>query len=160
MAGSTCLRGTQSILFVCLGNICRSPMAEGIFRSMAQSKGLGELRIDSAGTGRWHEGDPPDSRSIAVAAEYGVDITGQRARTIRPGDFERFELIVAMDRSNVSNLVAAASPSSHHRIHHFMTLARNRPVDVPDPYLGGSDGFESVYRMLQEGCEALLARMR
>lgn len=159
MAGPTSLRGTQSILFVCLGNICRSPMAEGIFRSMAQSTGLGELRIDSAGTGSWHEGDPPDSRSIAVAAENGVDITDQRARTIRPDDFDRFDLIVAMDRSNVSNLVAVASPSSHHRIHHFMTLAMKRPVDIPDPYMGGNDGFESVYRMLQEGCEALRAQM-
>jgi len=159
MAGSTSLRGTQAILFVCLGNICRSPLAEGIFRSMAQSTGLDELRIDSAGTGSWHEGNPPDPRSIAVAAENGVDIKGQRARTIRPADFERFDLIVAMDRSNVRNLLAAAPPSGHHRIHHFMTLALNRPVDIPDPYTGGTDGFETVYRMLQEASEALRLQM-
>lgn len=159
MASSTSLHGTQAILFVCLGNICRSPLAEGIFRSMAQLTGLDELRIDSAGTGSWHEGDPPDPRSIAVAAENGVDITDQRARKIVPDDFERFDLIVAMDRSNVSNLLAVARPSSHLRIHHFMTLALNRPVDIPDPYTGGTDGFETVYRMLEEASEALRVRM-
>lgn len=159
MAGPTSLRGTQAILFVCLGNICRSPLAEGIFRNMAQSAGLGEVLIESAGTGNWHEGDPPDPRSIAKAAQYGIDIGGQRARKIRPSDFDRFDLIVAMDRSNLSTLRTMAPQSSHDRIHHFMTLSLDRPTDVPDPYTGGADGFETVYRMLLEGCEALKARM-
>lgn len=159
MAGPTSLRDTKAILFVCLGNICRSPLAEGICRNMTQSRGLGELLIESAGTGSWHVGDPPDPRSIAKAAEYGINIADQRARKIRSSDFERFDLILAMDRSNLSTLRAAAPEANRNRIHHFMTLALGQPVDVPDPYTGGADGFETVYRMLDEGCEALHSRL-
>jgi protein-tyrosine phosphatase len=160
MAGPISLHGTKAILFVCLGNICRSPLAEGVFRNMAQTSDLGELLVDSAGTGSWHEGDPPDPRSIAKAAEYGIDIGHQRARKIMPSDFDRFDLILAMDRSNLANLRSLAHSSYHGRIHHFMSLALDRPVDVPDPYTGGAEGFETVYRMLVEGCEAVQMRMK
>ncbi len=153
------LRGTNAILFVCLGNICRSPMAEGIFRTMAQQNGLGEIHVDSAGTGDWHIGKPPDRRAIAKAAEHGVDISGLRARQLAAGDFDRFDLILTMDSANFDNVTAAAPATRHDRIHRFMQLALDRTEDVPDPYYGGPEGFEQVYRMLTEASAALQARM-
>ena len=154
------LNHISSVLFVCMGNICRSPLAEGILRDMARAHHIDHIVVDSAGTGNWHVGGPPDRRSIAKAAQYGIDIGEQTARQIVIGDFEDFDLILAMDRSNLSNLQRLAPSSSHDRLHHFMTLALDRPEDVPDPYMGGAEGFETVYRMLNEGCDALCQRMR
>ncbi|WP_419906931.1 low molecular weight protein-tyrosine-phosphatase [Hoeflea sp.] len=159
MAPAMPLGKPSSILFVCLGNICRSPMAEGVFRSMAQSKGFDKSTlIDSAGTGSWHVGNPPDTRAIAKAAEHGVDISELRARQIAPGDFERFDLVLAMDQSNLETLQGRAPQAANARLHRFMSFALDEPLDVPDPYYGAADGFETVYAMLERGCSAMLER--
>ncbi|BCH29994.1 protein-tyrosine-phosphatase [Mesorhizobium sp. L-8-10] len=147
-----------SILFVCLGNICRSPLAEGIFRAVAEEGGRGhEFRIDSAGTGGWHAGSAPDPRSIAIAGRHGIDISGQKARRVRPDDFRHFDLILGMDRSNVEELKRLAPADSPGRVHLFLDYALGRDSDVPDPYYGGSEGFADVYRMIREASEALAA---
>ncbi|RFC68422.1 low molecular weight protein-tyrosine-phosphatase [Mesorhizobium denitrificans] len=149
-----------SVLFVCLGNICRSPLAEGLFRDAVRKRGWdNRFVIDSAGIGAWHQGSPPDPRSIAVAARYGIDISDQRARKIRPDDFERFDLVMAMDRSNVDDLRRVAEPEARGRIHLFNQYALGPVRDVPDPYYGGNDGFESVYRMLREASDGLAIKL-
>lgn len=143
-----------SILFVCMGNICRSPLAEGIFRHVAAESGLAEIvSIDSAGIGGWHEGDQPDPRSIATARSHGIDITGQSARRIRSSDFAAFDLIVAMDRSNVAELRRKAPDARN--IHLFGDIALGTGEDIPDPYYGGPEGFEAVYARLHTGCMKL-----
>jgi len=143
-----------SILFVCMGNICRSPLAEGIFRHVATQAGLaGTVTIDSAGIGGWHEGDLPDGRSIATARRHGIDITSQRARRIRSSDFAAFDLIVAMDRSNVAELRRAAPDAGN--IHLFGDIALGTGEDIPDPYYGGPEGFDAVYGRLHTGCMKL-----
>lgn len=150
----------SSILFVCLGNICRSPLAEGVFRAVAAEEGRPELfLLDSAGTGGWHAGSPPDPRSIAVAARYGVDISGQSARKVEALDFSRFDLILGMDRSNVQDLHSVAPDSAQERIHLYLDYTLGIRRDVPDPYYGGADGFEKVYRMIREASEALSKRL-
>jgi protein-tyrosine phosphatase len=150
----------KSILFVCLGNICRSPLAEGVFADVARQAGRGgEFHLDSAGTGAWHVGSPPDRRSIAVAASYGIDITRQSARQVEPEDFSSFDLLLAMDRSNLADLRARAPEAAHDRIHLFLDYCSGLPRDVPDPYYGGPDGFENVYRMIREASESLLSRL-
>ncbi|TDH37704.1 low molecular weight phosphotyrosine protein phosphatase [Pseudohoeflea suaedae] len=150
----------SSVLFVCLGNICRSPLAEGIFRHHVGEAGLSDkVRIDSAGTGAWHAGGLPDRRSIATAARHGLDITGQRARRITDSDFRDHDLILAMDRSNRDTLLARAPNPARDRIHLFMEHALGIPQDVPDPYYGEGDGFEAVYRMLVEGSSALVENL-
>lgn len=143
-----------SILFVCMGNICRSPLAEGIFRQVAAEAGLASsVTIDSAGIGGWHEGDLPDRRSISTARDHGIDITGQRARRIRRDDFSDFDLIVAMDRSNVAELRRSAPDAGN--IHLFGDIALGTGEDIPDPYYGGPEGFEAVYTRLYTGCMKL-----
>lgn len=150
----------SSILFVCLGNICRSPLAEGVFRTVAAQEGRTDLFVpDSAGTGGWHAGSPPDPRSIAVAARHGVDISGQCARKVEAADFSRFDLILGMDRSNVLDLRSAAPQGAQERIHLYLDYALGARRDVPDPYYGGTDGFEKVYRMIREASEALSKRL-
>ncbi|MBN9673404.1 low molecular weight protein-tyrosine-phosphatase [Roseibium aggregatum] len=147
---------THSVLFVCLGNICRSPLAEGVFRDLVEDAGLVErFLIDSAGTGAWHTGNPPDPRSIEIAATYGIDISRQKARQVRAGDFERFGIILAMDGSNLNTLWARDEVGSAD----IRLLLDDPPRDVPDPYYGGTDGFEEVYRLLRFGCETLLRRL-
>ncbi|MFT4183430.1 MAG: low molecular weight protein-tyrosine-phosphatase [Rhizobium sp.] len=148
------------ILFVCAGNICRSPLAEGIFRHLVDEAGRGpEFQIDSAGTGGWHQGERPDRRSIATAAGHGVDISGQRARRIETADFDRFDLILAMDQDNLKNLQKAAPADALGRLHLFNAFALGRNTDIPDPYYGGHEDFEAVYTMLLAGCSALLPRL-
>ena len=149
----------KSVLFVCLGNICRSPMAEGVFGAVAEARGL-DLMIDSAGTGSWHVGEPPDDRAQSAAAARGVDISAQRARRVARRDFEVFDLIVAMDRSNVSALESLAPPHERARIRLFLDFAAGAPAaEVPDPYYGGDDGFEAVLDVIEAGSRALLARL-
>jgi protein-tyrosine phosphatase len=149
-----------SILFVCLGNICRSPLAEGVFRAVLAEKGIGAgFELDSAGTGAWHAGSPPDPRSVAVAAGNGIDISGQRARKIEAGDFSRFDLLLGMDRSNVEVLRAMSPPDATGRIHLFLDFASGAARDVPDPYFGGAKGFDEVYRMIRVASEALAAKL-
>jgi protein-tyrosine phosphatase len=145
------------ILFVCLGNICRSPLAEGIFRHLVQTEGLEErYLIDSAGTGGWHVGNPPDPRSAEVATRHGLELVGS-ARTVRPSDFEEFDLVVAMDRQNLRDLEDRGSggPARLRLLREFDPEAGD-DVDVPDPYYGGDDGFERVYRMVERSCRQLL----
>lgn len=144
------------ILFVCLGNICRSPLAEGILRHVAGDR---PADVDSAGTGGWHVGDPPDRRSIAVARTYGIDISRQRCRKVHADDFEAFDLIFAMDASNLANLRAMAPLEAQHKLHLFLDYASGILSDVPDPYYEGPEGFETVYNMLFEGCTLLIGRL-
>jgi protein-tyrosine phosphatase len=153
-------RPPASILFVCLGNICRSPLAEGVFRSVIESRGAGnKVFVDSAGTGGWHQGSKPDPRSIAIAARYGIDISGQKARKIQLDDFEQFDLILGMDRSNTQDLKALAPTQTRDRVHLFLEFANGRTSEVPDPYYGGPDGFADVYRMIRDASEGLADRL-
>ncbi|TCR90073.1 low molecular weight protein-tyrosine-phosphatase [Rhizobium sp. BK376] len=145
-----------SILFVCAGNICRSPLAEGIFRHLVENAGRADrFEIDSAGTGGWHQGDAPDRRSIAVAAANGIDISRQRARRISAEDFDRFDLILAMDHDNLKNLRKFAPAAASDKIHLFASFTLGTTEDVPDPYYGRREDFEAVYTMLFSGCSML-----
>ncbi|WP_106754554.1 low molecular weight protein-tyrosine-phosphatase [Pannonibacter carbonis] len=138
-----------AVLFVCLGNICRSPLAEGVFRHLTHHHAGGEpLLIDSAGTGAWHQGEAPDPRSIAVAARHGIDISGQKARQVIGADFSRFDLILAMDGSNLSDLKRMMPAQATATVRLFLDAP---PCDVPDPYYGGPTGFETVFRMVEDG---------
>lgn len=150
----------SAILFVCLGNICRSPLAEGVFGAVVEERRQAHrFVLDSAGTGDWHAGEAPDPRSMAVAARYGIDISGQSARRVAERDFSRFDLILGMDRSNVQNLRRIAPAEAHGRIHLYLDYALGTMRDVPDPYCGDADGFEKVYRMIREASEALSTRL-
>lgn len=147
----------RRILFVCAGNICRSPLGEGVLRHHARERGLASLiETESAGTGGWHQGDPPDHRSIAVARSRGIDISRQRARLLRLDDFNSFDLIFAMDRDNLRNIVRLAPHDSTADIHLFMDFAGSMSRDVPDPYYGDTGDFERVFAMVDEGCRNLL----
>jgi protein-tyrosine phosphatase len=147
----------RRILFVCAGNICRSPLGEGILRHLAHEQGLADVvETESAGTGGWHQGDLPDSRSIAVARSHGVDISRQRARQLQTGDFHAFDLIFAMDRDNLRNIVRVAPHDSSADIHLFMDFVAATTRDVPDPYYGDVGDFERVYDMVDGGCRELL----
>ncbi len=149
-----------AVLFVCLGNICRSPLAEGVFRATVARRGLSRsFHIDSAGTGSWHAGSPPDPRSVAVAAANGIDISAQRARQVNLADFSRFDLILAMDRPVLARLKSIAPPDARAGVHLFMDHACGEKSDVPDPYYGGEGGFEDVYRMIRDASASLLARL-
>jgi protein-tyrosine phosphatase len=148
----------RRILFVCLGNICRSPLGEGILRSMAAERGLGgAIETDSAGTGGWHQGQAPDERSISIAGRHGIDISGLRARKLKTSDFNTFDMIFAMDRSNLRDLVRIAPHDSIADIHLFMDFVSGEMRDVPDPYYGDEGDFEGVYDMLWAGCDRLLS---
>lgn len=150
----------KSILFVCLGNICRSPLAEGVFRTVLAERGMeADFILDSAGTGGWHAGSAPDPRSVAVAARHGIDISAQQARKIVLADFERFDLILGMDRMNVQDLRSIAPIDCAVQIELFLGHATGRIKDVPDPYYGGDDGFLDVYRMIREASEGLAERL-
>ncbi len=148
-----------AILFVCMGNICRSPLAEGILRNLAESAALHQLTVDSAGTGGWHRGDAPDPRSIAMARRHGIDISLQRARQVTAADFETFDLVFAMDENNLANLLRLSSERHRHKIHLFMEYAAGHRENVPDPYYGAEDGFLTVYNMLLAGCRSLLEKI-
>ena len=148
-----------SVLFVCLGNICRSPTAEGVFRHKVRLAGLeNRIHIDSAGTGAWHVGNPPDSRAQSVAAARGISMAGQRARKVRYEDFERFDYVLAMDRENLEDLRAMAPDEHYDKIRLFLEFAEQRAeTEVPDPYYGGPQGFEHVFDLVEEAADGLLA---
>lgn len=149
-----------SVLFVCLGNICRSPLAEGVFRHKAEALGLSDrFLIDSAGCGGWHKGEQPDRRSIAVAADHGIDITGQNARQVTVDDFHAFDLILGLDRDNVAYLSKMKPWESQARVALYLEEALGRAKNVPDPYYGGPRDFEAVFRLCEEASEALLKRL-
>lgn len=149
--------------FVCLGNICRSPTAEGIFIQLVRDAGLSDsIHVDSSGTSGWHEGERADSRSREMAASRGVDLPS-RSRKFRPSDFETFDYIVAMDDSNLASLRALASSESDlERLSLLRSYdpASPRDASVPDPYYGGDEGFTRVFDICQAGCEGLLAHIR
>ena len=146
------------VLFVCLGNICRSPTSEGIFRAMVINAGLGDLiRIDSAGTGAWHEGEPPDPRGQAAAIKRGYDLSDQRARKVTIRDFEEFDYIIGMDSQNCCDLTALAPTTAHDKIKLFLDFAPHLGHrDVPDPYYGGPKGFDNVLDLVEEASKGLL----
>ncbi|MBY8962461.1 low molecular weight phosphotyrosine protein phosphatase [Flavobacterium sp. D11R37] len=139
------------VLMVCLGNICRSPLAEGILQSKLPSD---TFFVDSAGTGNWHVGQQPDKRSIATAKNRGLDISCQKARQFRVSDFEEFDHIYVMDASNYSNVVKLApNEDAKAKVRLMMdVLYPGEGIDVPDPYFGGDEGFDKVYDMLDEAC--------
>jgi protein-tyrosine phosphatase len=152
------------VLFVCLGNICRSPTAEGVMRALVRDAGLQErIAIDSAGTGSWHIGEAPDPRATAAARERGIVLEGA-ARQVRAQDFAEFDLIVAMDSSNLADLRhAAPDEAARERIVLLRDLdpaTAGQRLDVPDPYHGGARGFEHVLDLVHDACAALLERVR
>ncbi len=150
------------VLFVCLGNICRSPLAEGVFRHHVVQAGLtGAFEIDSAGTGGWHVGESPDRRSVKVAQKHGIDISRQRARKFVEADLERYDEVFAMDRSNLVNIERLATATSSARVGLFLDESDGpRGAEVPDPYYGGRDGFDDVFGMVDAASAALLQRLR
>ncbi|WP_104665448.1 low molecular weight protein-tyrosine-phosphatase [Ensifer adhaerens] len=148
------------VLFVCLGNICRSPLAEGVLRELAGRKGLSPvLTVDSAGTGAWHVGDPPDRRSIEAARRHGIDISELRGRRVAAADFSDFDLILGMDENNVGTLKRLAPEGTAAKVHLFLDYASGDGQDVPDPYYEGPEAFEALYQMLEAGCSSLLERL-
>lgn len=150
------------VLFCCMGNICRSPTAEGVFRALVEREGLAEyFEIDSAGTHAYHVGKPPDERAARAAERRGIDLSGIRARRVCAEDFESFDYILAMDRENLEELQAACPEEYRGRLRLFLSFVRN-PVarEVPDPYYGGTGGFERVLSLVEEGSRALLEALR
>lgn len=146
------------ILMVCLGNICRSPLAEGILKSKLPESAF---LVDSAGTGAWHAGEQPDKRSIAVAKKHGIDLTDQRARQFKMADFEIFDYIYVMDKSNYDNVVKLATTTEAIQ---KVKLILNEPFpntnqEVPDPYYGGDDGFENVFQLLDKAGNQIASKL-
>lgn len=157
----TDFKDKKSVLFVCMGNICRSPTAEGVFRHMLEEAALAErILVDSAGTHAYHVGEPPDRRAQAAAERRGVSLGGIRARRVREADFEAFDLLLAMDRDNLSLLVQQAEPEHHDKIRLFMDYAAARESEVPDPYYGGATGFERVLDLIEDASRGLLRALR
>lgn len=145
----------KRILLVCLGNICRSPAAEGVLRAKARARGM-RLTIESAGTGAWHVGDPPDARMIKAAGRRGYDLSYIRARKVELSDFYEFDYMLAMDLSNHTDLLELAPPNRECDIRLFLDFAEGETRETPDPYYGGDDGFERVLDLIEEGAEGFL----
>ena len=143
------------VLCVCLGNICRSPMAEGALVRRAVEAGL-TIEVDSAGLGGWHVGNTPDPRGLAAAASRGYDNSGQRARQVRPADFRQFDLIVGMDRDNVAQLHRQAPDDATARIELFHPGGK----DIPDPYYSGPEAYENALDLVEFAADALITRLR
>ena len=149
----------MKILMVCLGNICRSPVAEGVMRAKAKEHVI-EVEIDSAGTSGWHDGAAPDERSLINASKNGIDISKQKSRKVVLSDFEVFDFLYAMDESNYNNLLNMASQKYHHKIKMILNEVNagdNR--SVPDPYYG-NDGFQLVFDLLDEACEKIAQNLK
>ncbi|GGG42805.1 low molecular weight protein-tyrosine-phosphatase [Bizionia arctica] len=146
------------ILMVCLGNICRSPLAEGILRSKLP---IEKFTIDSAGTGNYHVGDPPDTRSVKVAKKYGLNISAQRGRQFTEADFDSFEYIYVMDDSNYANVIKLArNENDIAKVKMILNeIYPNQNHNVPDPYTGGIQGFENTFKMLDEACEEIAKKL-
>lgn len=151
-----------SVLFVCMGNICRSPTAHGVFQQLVKREGLAPfILVDSAGTHAYHVGNPPDPRSQETARGRGLDLSRQRARKALAEDFERFDYIVAMDLDNLENLSRLAPPGGLDKLHLLLDFAPELGVrEVPDPYYGGASGFDDVYDLVATASERLLEIIR
>jgi len=151
-----------NVLFVCMGNICRSPTAQGVFEKLVLSHGLAEkIRIDSAGTHAYHVGEQPDARASEAALRRGIDLSTQRARRVTAGDFIIFDYVLAMDQSNYEVLAEICSADDLPKLHLFMKFsAENHTMEVPDPYYGGASGFERVLDLIESASEGLLAEIR
>ena len=151
----------KRVLFVCLGNICRSPTAEAVVRDFARREASGlVLELDSAGTHGYHTGDPPDERSIATARRRGIDMSDLRARVVEPVDFDRFDLVLAMDEAVYDELKRVAPQGRSEKVRLFLEFAPQLGRrDVPDPYYGGAAGFEDVLDLVEEGARGLLAAL-
>jgi protein-tyrosine phosphatase len=151
------------ILFVCMGNICRSPTAEGVMRRLLEDAGLGDrVEVESAGTGGWHVGEPPDERATLAARRRGVRLEGA-ARQVGPSDFRRFDLLIALDRTNLRELLAQApdeEAAEKVRLLREFDPAADGDLDVPDPYYGGDRGFETVLDMVEAACRGLIDELR
>jgi protein-tyrosine phosphatase len=148
------------VLFVCMGNICRSPLAQGVFEDVLRREGLeGKVSVDSAGTGAWHVGSSPDDRALSAASLRGVDISSQRARRIKPEDCQNFDYVLTMDEENYRAVAGLCRGSAV--VRPFLDFATDPPeTAVPDPYYGGPDGFEHVLDLVEEASEGLLEDIR
>ncbi len=150
------------VLFVCMGNICRSPTAQGVFETLVAQASLAEqILVDSAGTHAYHIGEPPDMRASNAALQRGVDLSQQKARRVSPEDFVEFDYVLAMDRSNYEDLSTQCEPAHLPKLRLFMEFAPDLGVhEVPDPYYGGVTGFERVLDLIEEAAQGLLAEIR
>lgn len=151
-----------SVLFVCMGNICRSPTAEGVFRAMVEAEGPDHLDIfiDSAGTHAYHVGSAPDRRAQQAALRRGIDISGLRARVVEPDDFNRFDYVLAMDNANLEDLKLLCPPEHPVKLERFLFFASDPgTLNVPDPYYGGDAGFERVLDLVENASRGLLAAL-
>jgi low molecular weight protein-tyrosine phosphatase len=150
------------ILFVCLGNICRSPTAHGVFEAMLEVEGLSSsVSVDSAGTGAWHAGHSPDGRAQEVAKSRGFDLSHVRARQVEVEDFECFDYILAMDKTNLNDLLAQSPEAYKEKIKLFLSFGQNDKIlEVPDPYYGGVKGFDTVLDLVENACLGLLDEIK
>ena len=154
-------KSTISVLFVCMGNICRSPTSEGVFRHFLQEAGLVDrIRIDSAGTHAYHTNEPADRRASAAAERRGYSLANMRARRVSEEDFDEFDFIIAMDQLNHVTLVDQADAEYHDKIHLFLEFASGPEDDVPDPYYGGAKGFERVLDLVEDASQGLLETLK
>ena len=150
------------VLFVCLGNICRSPTAEGVFRALVEREGLSDrISVDSAGVGSWHIGQPPDRRAQGAAKLRGIDLSSQRGRQVKRQDFNRFDYVIAMDSENHRDLKSLCPLGEEDRLHMFLQFAPHLGrADVPDPYYGGDGGFDVVLDLIEAASAGLLDDIR
>ena len=153
---------TISVLMVCMGNICRSPTAEGVFRRRVEQAGLSNvIRIDSAGTHDYHVGRPPDRRAMEAAQGRGYDLSALRGRQVNRQDFEQFDLVLAMDSENMANLIKICPPELRHKLHLFLAFSTRFPgQEVPDPYYGGQKGFDQVLDRVEDAAQGLLQHLQ
>jgi len=148
------------VLFVCMGNICRSPTAEGVFRyKVAQANLQDHISIDSAGTHAYHVGNPPDARAQDAALKRNIDLSSQRARRVNADDFSSFDYVIAMDDSNKRDLLTICPAGFEDRVHLFLDFAEGNETEVPDPYYGQGRGFEIVLNLVEDAADGLLARI-
>jgi protein-tyrosine phosphatase len=149
----------QKILMVCLGNICRSPLAEGIMLKLIADNNL-DISVDSAGTSNYHVGEQPDKRTINNAKKHGVDLSPLRARQFKASDFDQFDIIYVMDKSNRSNVLALAANEQHQQKVKLLLseIDSNEVLEVPDPYFGGEQGFEDVFHLVYKACEVIVKK--